>query len=118
MNKHFLMDEMYVAVFPSLVRLLGSVESAVILQHIHFRAQANDGRAVLTYQQISADTGISFATVRRRVTWLLDNGYLESERASTWDSTYAYTVLPKRLSSRGAQSEHLDRNGGAQSEHL
>lgn len=92
-----LMNERYVAVFPSLVRLLGSLECAVLLQHIHWTAMAEGGRARVSHAQLSEETGISERTVRRRMSELRDGGWLAAERASSHDATLVYSVDVAKL---------------------
>jgi hypothetical protein len=90
------MDERFVAVFPSLVRTLGSLESAVILQHLHFNAD-EDGDIRITHQQISDETGISERTVRRRITQLRDEGWITTDRAGAYDATSVHRIDHSRL---------------------
>lgn len=85
------MDERFVAVFPSLVRALGSLEAAVILQHLHFNADAR-GFIHVSMPQISEETGIGLRTIERKVKWLRDGGYVDAHRTSPTDATLTYRI--------------------------
>lgn len=98
-----LINERFVAVFPSLVRLLGSLESAVILQHLHFCADES-GDIRTTRQEIADATGISIHTITRRLTWLREEGLVEARREEVRDATLTYRIDHRALQSRGLQS--------------
>jgi hypothetical protein len=109
-----LMNERFVAVFPSLVRALGSIESAVILQYLNFHA--TDGMVRITAQQIVEETGIALRTVQRRLTGLREQDLISDEgRATAFDPTltfqinYDHPILSSRDRQRDAQSR---QNGG------
>src|SRR5262245_11121977 len=85
-----LIREQFVAVFPSLVRALGSMEAAAILQHLHFIA--DDEWATVTKDAISEATGIHSKTVERRLDWLREQGLIESRRAEKFNATLQYRV--------------------------
>jgi hypothetical protein len=102
-----LMDERFVAVFPSLVRRLGSLESAVILQHMWWLGDEN-GFIKVTQQQISDETGIGLRTVERRVRWLREQGYVVARRTSAYDATLTYEIDTDRL----AESSSPSRQSG------
>lgn len=82
-----LMDEEFVAVFPSLVRRLGSINRAAVLQAIHFASQVQsheiDGRrwTPLTATQIGRKTGLSTDAVQRALTALVGLGVLKGRGA-------------------------------------
>lgn len=98
------MDERFVAVFPSLVRALGSLEAAVILQHLHFNADGR-GDIRLSMRQISDDTGITLRTVERRVAGLREGGYLDARRASVYDATLVYRIDHEQVSTTQVPGE-------------
>lgn len=102
-----LMDERFVAVFPSLVRKLGNMEAAAILQHLHWSADVT-GWIHASYAQVSADTGITERTVRRRIQTLRDEGYLTARRASSTDATMVYRVEVDKVAGRCGQSGHIE----------
>lgn len=80
--KSLLMDEEFVAVFPSLVKRLGGMNEAAVLQTIHFTANLShvvlDGRrwTMLTAGEIGRRTGLSDDAVLRALTSLREEGVL------------------------------------------
>lgn len=103
-----LIREQFVAVFPSLVRALGSIESAVILQHLHFLVGDDGTTGPVTAQQISDATGIAERTVRRRLENLREVGVLTSSRATSMNPTQVHEIdyTHQILSARDGQSDH------------
>jgi DNA-binding transcriptional ArsR family regulator len=101
-----LMAERFVAVFPSLVRALGDIESAAILQHVYWLT-GEDGQARTTAAEINEATGIAERTVRRRLDRLIEDGYLVAERAGKFDAARVFTVVTDHpnLSARGGHSD-------------
>jgi DNA-binding transcriptional ArsR family regulator len=98
----------FVAYLPALGRLLGNVESAIILQHLHFRAQVSeDGLARVSQQDVADETGMALRTVERRLRALRDRGLVSAERSSTWDATLAYRVHPARLAEWMSESSKV-----------
>lgn len=75
-----LLDEQFVAVFPSLVRRLGGMNEAAVLQTIHYASQLGaveqDGRlwVPLTCREIGLKTGLSEDAVLRCLTGLRESG--------------------------------------------
>ena len=104
------MDERFVAYFPSLGRLLGSIEGAVLIQFIHWSRNTATGEARLTYAEMSEGTGISERTVRRRMGLLRDGGWVVARRSSRDDATISWRVDVAKIegASRGGQSGHLE----------
>jgi hypothetical protein len=101
------MDERFIAVFPSLVRLLGSLEAAVILQHMHFCAD-EEGTITISMPQISEDTGISLRTIERKVGWLREEGYVTAERTARFDATLTYRIDHAKVASSIPPNAGLD----------
>lgn len=77
-----LFDERIVAVQPSLVRLVGSVTAAAVVQQIHYHAQAGhteaDGWVVRTYEALGNELGLDERKVGRAVVKLEQAGILET----------------------------------------
>lgn len=77
-----LFDERVVAVQPSLVRAVGSVSTAAVLQQIHYHAQAGhtkgEGWVVRTYAELGQEIGLSCEQIRRAVGKLEEMGVVES----------------------------------------
>lgn len=77
-----LLDEQFVAVFPSLVRRLGGMNEAAVLQTVHFASRLSqttiDGHqwTELTQTVIARQTGLSTDQVFRAVTNLREMGVL------------------------------------------
>lgn len=94
-----LLDERFVAVQPSLVRSLGSIERAAVIQHIRYYELSRDGR--VTMRMLAEETGLSVRTVERIVAWLVENGLVEKVRSSTFDATNRYSVSLSRLRQLG-----------------
>lgn len=110
-----LINERFVAVFPSLVRTLGSLESAVILQHLHFNADET-GQIRVSMQQISDETGIAQRTVERKVKWLRDEGWVTAERTSSYDATLTYRIDPAKVADSTSPNAGIDPAKVADSE--
>lgn len=94
-----LMNERFVAAFPSLIRLLGP-GSAIIVQHMHWRADA-DNIVRITQVQISEETGIPLRTVERALAWLREQGYVDARRTSQSDATLIYRINLEKISGGG-----------------
>jgi DNA-binding transcriptional MocR family regulator len=106
------MDERFVAVFPSLVRLLGNMESAAILQYLHWKAD-EDGDIKVPMAEISDDTGIALRTVERRVRGLRDEGWVEAGRSGAYDATLTYRIDHEKLDTANvADSSSPSRQSG------
>ena len=101
----YLLDERPLIVQPSLVKLLGSIERAVVLQQIHWLLQQphsgeiddNGDKWVWgTLQQWCDDYFQMWSphTLRKHLRWLRENGYLVVEKKSRngWDKTNQYRV--------------------------
>jgi hypothetical protein len=86
-----LLTEPFVAVFPDLVRRLGSMEAAALLQFIAY--QEDDGEGVtLTVAAMAEGTGLTDRTVKRLTARLRTAGVLQAERSGPWCSTLRYQV--------------------------
>lgn len=96
-----LYEEPFVAVFPSLVRLLGGdVAAAAVLQHLNFRA--NSGAAVadeegLTWypaarEDLAEEIGLSAKQVKRILEKLRDRGVLEVRQMGGIDRRNFYRI--------------------------
>lgn len=92
-----LMDEEFVAVFPSLVRRLCDPGRAIVLQTLWFRADKQTGEVVMTHRDISDRTGIPERTVRRATNWLRNEGFLSSRRLSSENPTQVWRVNKEAL---------------------
>lgn len=95
MNTSLLLNERFVAVFPSLVRLLGGVADAAVLQEIHYQLQMggkeHDGARWVpaTAKDLSTAIGLSSDAVTRTAKRLKDKGILvtanpEAFQRRTW----------------------------------
>lgn len=95
MSTSLLLNERFVAVFPSLVRLLGGVADAAVLQEIHYQLQMggkehNDVRWVpATTKDLSNAIGLSPDAITRTAKRLKDKGILvtanpEAFQRRTW----------------------------------
>ncbi len=77
-----LFDERVVAVQPSLVRAVGSVTAAAVLQQVHYHAQAGhvqeDGWVARTYADLGREIGLTEEQARRAVGKLESLGLMES----------------------------------------
>ena len=130
-----LIDERPLIVQPSLVRILGNLQRAVILQQIHWLLQNpdngyhdEDGTKWIwgSYREWCQRyfTMWSERQLRRHIRWLEENGYLLSRKPNSdqWDHTKHYTInyiLLQQAEDRlkDADPPYLedrsDRNGGS-----
>lgn len=99
MNGPLLMNERFVAVFPSLVRALrGDLTAAAVLQHVNYRAQAakpaGDGRRwlELPLAEIAEEIGLSVDQIQRATKRLRDGGLLLS-RGQTGRGNHLYWAV-------------------------
>lgn len=97
-----LINEQFVAVFPSLVRRLGDANLAIILQSIWFQTDRRSGESVATHAELSEATGIPERTVKRGTSRLRELGLLDSRRLSSTDPTSVWTVNSESLTSVSA----------------
>jgi DNA-binding Lrp family transcriptional regulator len=123
-----LLDEVTLVVQPSLVRALGSIADAMMLQQVHHRTvrpyhgdviveDAEGRRYVQRSLTAWADeTGLSRDQVKRSMTALEAAGLILRVQVPGWDRTYGYAVdrarLDVLLTSQGAESPHGDPRGG------
>lgn len=117
MSAALLMDERFVAVFPSLVRALaGDITGAAVLQSIHYRLQQvkgsrNERRIVLPLTEISDDLGISKDQAKRACVKLVDAGLVvvhgEQIRGARRTIGIDYDALDA-LAESGAKSHHSE----------
>lgn len=117
MSAAFLIDERFVALFPSLVRLLdGDIAGAAILQNIHYRLQQekgprNERSIVLPLREIADDLGISRDQAKRAVIRLKDSGLLairgDDRRGTTRRVGIEYDLL-ESFGTSGAKSHHSE----------
>jgi DNA-binding Lrp family transcriptional regulator len=95
MSASLLLNERFVAVFPSLVRALGGIADAAVLQEIHFQLQTGgkekDGQRWVpaTFNDLSQAVGLSPDAVNRTTKRLRDKGVLltanpEAFQRRTW----------------------------------
>ena len=104
-----LLDEEFVAVFPSLVKRLGGMNEAAVLQTIHFAAQMQshvlDGRrwVALTAAQIGRRTGLSDDAVLRALKSLREMDVLIAQNAGRGTRKLMWAIKSETL-----ESEHRD----------
>ena len=99
----------FVAVFPSLVRSLGSMEAAAIVQYVAYR-QTSDEPIRLRVADFCEATGLSETTVKRHTRALAESGVLVKHQAGR-NAVVAYAVVRDHEALRGS-----DRSpGGATS---
>jgi DNA-binding transcriptional ArsR family regulator len=101
MSTSLLLNERFVAVFPSLVRLLGGVADAAVLQEIHYQLQMggkeHDGARWVpaTVKDLSNAIGLSPDAITRTAKRLKDKGILVAanpeafQRRTWWRIDYA-----------------------------
>ena len=109
MSKQMLIDERPLMVLPSLVKQLGTMERAVVLQQIHFLStMPKSGKNIDGYHwvwgsyQEWCDTWFTFWGTRqlqRHILWLEENDYLISAKfkAGDWDHTKYYRINYDKL---------------------
>lgn len=109
-----LLDEEFVAVFPSLVRRLGGMNRAAVLQSIHFaaqiRGQQRDRRiwTLMTARQIADRTGLSEDACQRALTSLVDAGVLISRAAGDGTRKLLWSIEYERLGASRDSAETPD----------
>jgi hypothetical protein len=100
-SNRLLYDEPFVAVFPSLVRLLdGDIAAAAVLQHINFRSnsrcaiQTDDGYFwyPVTREDLAAEIGLSLKQVKRIIDKLRNRGVLLIEQMGGIDRRNFYRI--------------------------
>ena len=98
-----LIDERPLVVQPSLVRLLGSIERAIVLQQIHLLSQQSEeadeqeNRWTCGTQTEWCDEYFKMwkpPTLKKHLRWLRENGYLivSQRSANPFDKTNHYRV--------------------------
>jgi len=95
-----LLDGEFVAYYPRLGRLLGSVERAVVLQHLWFRRDRDTGLTTVSAKALADEVGMAQRTAERVLAWLADDerGYLvRCGRASSYDPTSVWEVVTAKL---------------------
>lgn len=130
----FLIDDRPLIVLPSLAKLLGSIERALVLQQIHWLSQQpksgvvdDDGNKWVwgTLKEWSEDyfSMWSAATLKYHFRWLRENDYIIVEQLSRnkWDKTNYYRInystLEKHTAQKGVHptlsvSEHISLSKG------
>lgn len=86
-----LKGQRFVAVFPALVRNLGSMESAALLQHVFYR-QDGDAEASVSVTEFCQATGLTESTVKRHLRSLIGKGVLLKRRGAG-NSPTLYAVV-------------------------
>lgn len=76
-------------------KLGGSLEAALLLARIHYRAGA-DGWWTATRAEVMADTRLSEYKCKQAMTLLREHGFVETERVSTLNATLRYRVAVDR----------------------
>lgn len=98
-----LIDEEFVAVFPSLVRRVGGMNRAAVLQAIHFASQLQgrivDGRrwTPMTAAQIAAKTGLSDDAVQRALQALVSMKVLIGRGAQQGSRKLMWSIVQEEL---------------------
>ena len=87
-----LIDEPFVAVYPSLIRALGSATHAIVVQQLWYARDRRTGVTTMTVDAVADLTGLSKRTVERSLKWLRDRGILDRARAGAFDHTSVWTV--------------------------
>lgn len=120
MNK-YLLDDRPLTVLPTLAKLLGSVERAIVLQQIHWLLQQpksgieRDGYKWVwgTYEEWTAEYFPMWEprVLRSHIVWLEKEGYLVSEqpRREQWDRTKYYRIEYSTLHAESETSILPDR---------
>jgi hypothetical protein len=85
-----LLSGQFVAVFPALVRALGSMEAAAVLQYVAYK-QDGDSPVRLAVSTIAEETGMTERSARRYTQLLADLGVLGKQQP-TPGGPLAYTV--------------------------
>lgn len=101
-----LLDERSIIVQPSLVRCLGGMHQAAVLQQIHFHLQDGE-EAALSRSQLSEEIGLSSDQIKRATSKLRDLGVLAARQGGGWDRTNGWWIDRERL------QELLDAAGSA-----
>lgn len=115
MSTSLLLNERFVAVFPSLVRLLGGVADAAVLQEIHYQLQIggkeHDGNRWVpaTFKDLSTAIGLSPDAISRTAKRLKDKGVLvtanpEAFQRRTW-WRIDYTLLDHLAETQNGNGE-------------
>lgn len=108
-----LFDERVVAVQPSLVRAVGSVTAAAVLQQIHYHAQAGhtrgDGWVVRTHAALGSEIGLTDRQVAHAARKLETIGVLESCQPDGYDRTKHYRVVRDAPALSGSSNRQISR---------
>jgi hypothetical protein len=105
----------FVAYIPSLARDLGSTKAALIVQHIHFRANG-EAEVRLTYDEIAEGIGCSRRTVATYVPALVEAGVLSRSRTCSRDAAWTYRVNAEHPSIQGCNPCTMDDASSALSD--
>lgn len=120
MSASLLLNERFVAVFPSLVRALGGIADAAVLQEIHFQLQTGgkekDGQRWVpaTLNDLSQAVGLSPDAINRTAKRLRDKGVLVTanpeafQRRTWWRIDYDalnHLAEPQNGTSESAKSQ-------------
>lgn len=108
-----LLDERSIIVQPSLVRCLGGMHQAAVLQQIHFHLQDAE-EAALTRSQLSEEIGLSSDQIKRATRSLIDLGVLEANQRGGWNRTNGWRInrdtLQALLDDTGSAASPIGRN--------
>lgn len=75
-----LLSEPFVAIFPSLVRSLGSMEAAAVVQYVAFRQPTTGEPVEIRVAEVAAATGLSESSVKRHTRTLAERGVLTKDQ--------------------------------------
>lgn len=122
-----LLNEEFVAVFPSLVRRLGSMNKAAVLQAIHFASQIQSKTiegvrwTPMTASQIALKTGLSDDAAQRALTGLVEMGVLigrgaaHGTRKLMWLIVHDQLELPREIAEPCTAKTRNDLRDSAES---
>lgn len=114
MSGSMLIDEEFVAVFPSLIQRLGSASRAIVLQTIWFARDRLTDETVMTIDEVASRTGLTKRSVERAVAFLRENDYVSRRRLSSHNATSVWVVNTGTLEAADV-AESITPIGGSES---
>lgn len=121
-----LLNEEFVAVFPSLVRRLGGMNKAAVLQAIHFASQiqgqkiGNNKWTPMTARQLAVKTGLSEDAAQRALTALVEMrvligmGAKDGSRKLMWLIIYDLLDAPREIAETDTAESRNDLRESAE----
>lgn len=104
-DRPLLLDGEFVSYYPALGVALGSVEDAVLVQHLWFRRDRATGETEMPTAALAEQVGMRLRTVERRISGLVSAGILSKRRKSAYDATSVWTVHHDRIGVSAGQPE-------------